>query len=373
MSPWIVALAAAAVCTVAASTPPPGNPSIAIFASPSTDCGTLPTDLTGVTGCVFSTYVRWLEAAGIRVVPLQWDAPLETKRAVMQKVNGVLFAGGSLDEQPGTYALFKSHVCDVVNIAKAWNKAGDRFVVWGTCQGFQMLCACAGGSLDVVSDGYTGLRPKMIPINYTAEGTTSRFLGSAPQDVRDFLTQHDSTLNYHHEGVRPELFLNNSGLRDMYRVTSTNVDLAGRPFVSTMEALDAPFYGVQWHPEWPPFDWSNTKIVRTNASVSVTQWASRFLRGELIGNNHSFPSPQVEETQVIEQLHHSYRGYGTARFWLGAQALEPHGMSSTSYAIIIVIAVAVALLTGVAGGMFIARHRTATSRSAVNENYAEVH
>lgn len=39
-------------------------------------------------------YVKWIEAAGARVVPLYYDAPETEIDAVLQQVNGVIFPGG---------------------------------------------------------------------------------------------------------------------------------------------------------------------------------------------------------------------------------------------------------------------------------------
>jgi gamma-glutamyl hydrolase len=43
----------------------------------------------------------------------------------------------------------------------------------------------------------------------------------------------------------------------MYNILSTNVDLSGRAFVSTVEVegKELPFFGVQWHPEKGLAEW----------------------------------------------------------------------------------------------------------------------
>ena len=47
-----------------------------------------------VTSCFHSLYVKWIEAAGARVVPLRYDAPLSELDALVGSLNGILFTGG---------------------------------------------------------------------------------------------------------------------------------------------------------------------------------------------------------------------------------------------------------------------------------------
>ena len=40
-----------------------------------------------------------------------------------------------------------------------------------------------------------------------------------------------------------------------YRILSTNLDYKGLEYVSTIEHLEYPIYGTQWHPEKPAYEW----------------------------------------------------------------------------------------------------------------------
>lgn len=42
-----------------------------------------------------ASYVKWLEQAGIRVIPIRYDLKQSTVRRMMQLINGVLVTGGS--------------------------------------------------------------------------------------------------------------------------------------------------------------------------------------------------------------------------------------------------------------------------------------
>ncbi|CUG91781.1 peptidase, putative [Bodo saltans] len=82
-------------------TPPsqPANPIIAHVTMPMSDCTSYATPPAGVDhsgGCVNHLYVKWLDAVGVRTVPLPWNADWESMRQILDSVNGVLLPGGDL-------------------------------------------------------------------------------------------------------------------------------------------------------------------------------------------------------------------------------------------------------------------------------------
>ena len=44
----------------------------------------------------------------------------------------------------------------------------------------------------------------------------------------------------------------------------------GLEYVSSIEARDYPFFGTQWHPEKPPYEFSDTTIPHSRSAVSVS-------------------------------------------------------------------------------------------------------
>ena len=46
------------------------------------------------TSCFHSMYVKWLEQAGARVVPLKYDASAEELKPILDSLNGILLTGG---------------------------------------------------------------------------------------------------------------------------------------------------------------------------------------------------------------------------------------------------------------------------------------
>jgi hypothetical protein len=217
---------------------------------------------------------RWLEAAGIRVVPMVWDSPVHEKLDMLSQVNGVqllqecckgvislliasvsigvLLPGGDLDHFSKVLDAYFVEAKFLYKYALQQNEKGDEFFMWGTCQGFQMLCACAADSLSVVEPGFQDTACVMMPLNFTKEAETSRMFGTTvtPAHILEALKSYPSTLNVHRFGVTPATFRTNANISTELVMLSTNVDGKGREFVSTMEHRSANIFGVQWHPEW---------------------------------------------------------------------------------------------------------------------------
>ncbi|KAF8715785.1 hypothetical protein HU200_026734 [Digitaria exilis] len=86
------------------------------------------------TSYIGASYVKFVEAAGARVIPLVYNEPEERLLEKLSLVNGVLFTGGS--EKQGVYfetikKVFQ-HVLDK-------NDAGEPFPLFAQCLGFELV------------------------------------------------------------------------------------------------------------------------------------------------------------------------------------------------------------------------------------------
>jgi gamma-glutamyl hydrolase len=72
---------------------------------------------------------------------------------------------------------------------------------------------------------------------------------------QNILATQNITMNNHVNGISPQKFLENDGLTSAFYITSTNIDQNGKPFVSTIESIHYPIYGVQYHPEKNNFEY----------------------------------------------------------------------------------------------------------------------
>ena len=92
------------------------------------------------TNYIATSYVKFYEGAGARVVPIHWDLPKEELKKVFDSVNGIAFPGGDLwllsGEDYTAYTLAGKYLYDLVIEA---NANGDYFPLSAVCLGYEML------------------------------------------------------------------------------------------------------------------------------------------------------------------------------------------------------------------------------------------
>lgn len=141
------------------------------------------------------------------------------------------------------------------------NERGDFFPVWGTCLGFEFLVQLVGGE-GCLQSGFNAENVS-LPLIFPSEEEEQKSGGIfsrkshlySTDSIREILSSQNITMNNHHMGITPNRFLNNSNLTHAFKITSTNFDLNGKEFVSTIESKKYPIYGIQWHPEKNNFEY----------------------------------------------------------------------------------------------------------------------
>ena len=121
-------LACASLCAVpaAADAAPHHTPIIVIMSHPTIAADNVSSDQS-IAGDQFmaASYVKWLEMAGARVMPLSYHATDADIDNIFDKVNGALFMGGGASLPSSARRLWSR--------AMEANVAGDVFPIWGTC------------------------------------------------------------------------------------------------------------------------------------------------------------------------------------------------------------------------------------------------
>lgn len=195
-----------------------------------------------------ASYVKEIESSGARVVPVNYYASNEELDFLFESLNGFFFVGGGATFPPSAQYIFDKTV--------AANDAGDYMPLWGTCMGFQWLLISASRDVDILDpkSGQFDAYNYSIPLDFTENAATSKFLKDAPDGVYEILATENVTMNNHHYGIYTEHFLETESLTSFFNMLSTNEDREGVEFVSTIEAYKYPIYGTQWHPEKNTFE-----------------------------------------------------------------------------------------------------------------------
>jgi imidazoleglycerol phosphate synthase glutamine amidotransferase subunit HisH len=195
---------------------------------------------------IATAHINWIRSVGMEILPIPFtttDFDYYVKR-----VNGLYLPSG------GAFALnqIEYYNCckNFIKSAIRENENGNYFPVWGGCMGMQQMMMIGDNkdNLNLLTrfDSFNNL---MLPLDITKEGLKSKLLSHASPRFLAKLQNTNCTLNNHKMGLSPSDFKKSKMLHRFYKIISTNKDRKGKEFVSTIEARDYPFYGVQWHPE----------------------------------------------------------------------------------------------------------------------------
>ncbi|XP_052032101.1 gamma-glutamyl hydrolase isoform X2 [Apodemus sylvaticus] len=178
---------------------------------------------------IAASYVKYIESAGARVVPIRVDLSDAEYEGLFRSINGVLFPGGGANLTHSGYS----------RVAKIFfNKAiesfdnGDYFPVWGTCLGLEELSILVSGENLLTCTNSTS---KKWPLNFTSAARHSRMFQNFPAELLKSLALENLTANFHKWSLSVKNFTENEKLKKFFNVLSTNT-AENIEFISSMEA-----------------------------------------------------------------------------------------------------------------------------------------
>ena len=275
------------------------RPIIGILANGPNDTSLLP-PYTSHDAYIAASYVKHIEAAGARVVPIPWYLPAARVRELARQLNGFLLPGGGVhffrDGALSPYGATTRILYD--ETVSAW-ASGETLPLWGTCLGHEMILTHAAGDDPNLDEGGFVSENVSMPLLLTDAGRASRLWGSAPAEVLDAL-QYNVTMNLHTFGITPAAFAA-SPAAAVLNVLSIGADANGKPFVSSTEGKDnLPIFTTQFHPEKATFEyWWTENVNHTYASIVANQWTARFFVQQARMNARRFDTPKAEYDALI--------------------------------------------------------------------------
>ena len=230
---------------------------------------------------ISSAHITWLTNQNLEVLAIPYTTT--DYKYYFDRINGLYLPSGG---------VFASNSDDYYKCCKQFlelaihaNDSGDYFPIWGGCMGMQQMLIIGDGHDNMKFleefDSYDNL---MLPLIFTDEGVDSKMMSHAKKNHPDYIVElmtKDETLNNHMMGISPKKFNKSSRLSSFYKIVSYNYDRKGKKFVSTIEGIKHPFYGVQWHPE----------------RSRQMDYFSEFFASEVKKNKHKL---RVDETKHME-------------------------------------------------------------------------
>ncbi|XP_026455256.1 gamma-glutamyl hydrolase 2-like [Papaver somniferum] len=241
---------------------------------------------------IAASYVKFIESAGARVIPLIYNEPEEVLYEKLNLVNGVLFTGGWAKT-----GLYYEVVEGIFKRVLKRNNAGDHFPLLAICLGFELLSKVISKDPDILekfsAQDHASTLQFIKPTNI--EGTVfQRF----PPELLQKLTTDCLAMQNHQYGVSPERFQENSALCSFFRVVTTCTDEDNQKYVSTVQAHDYPITGVQWHPEKNAFEWGYSTIPHSEDAIQVTQHVANYFISEARKSLNRPPTRKVLDNLI---------------------------------------------------------------------------
>ncbi|KAL7827303.1 hypothetical protein SRHO_G00330210 [Serrasalmus rhombeus] len=254
-----------------------------------------------------SSYVKYIESGGGRVIPIRLNQTREEHEKIFKSINGLLLIGGASNLETSEFA----HTTEIYfRLAVKANDVGDYFPIWGTCMGFQLLTVLVAEQ-NLLSD--TVAENVSWPLNLTSEASSSRMFEGFPPELLKALSEEALTGNFHHYGVTEQVFRGNEKLTSFFSILSINTAKNGAVFVSTMEGRKYPFYGVQWHPEVNRFQWSpQYSFPHSKNAVRLASLLAEFFVNEGRKSFHHFSQVEEESRALIYHYNPLYVANFTA-------------------------------------------------------------
>ncbi|CAH1989621.1 unnamed protein product [Acanthoscelides obtectus] len=252
---------------------------------------------------IAASYVKFLESAGARVIPVCLDSRDVQYDPIFRSINTVLFPGGAAYfKERGGYG---EAARKLYNLAKAVNEKGTYYPIIGVCLGHEVLPYADKGD-DIRTD--CELKNVAVPLKLAADYEKSKMFSKAPDEIISILKTKNVTYNFHQCCLTEKTFRRHKLLPE-WKITSTDEDINGIEFISSMENTRYPFYGTQFHPEKNLFEFkAGIGIPHSVEAVKISQYFANFFVEECRKNANRFPDHDLEKRTLIYNYQPIYTG-----------------------------------------------------------------
>ena len=256
------------------------------------------------TGYIVAAYVKFVEMAGARVIPLNCNDTDENLINLVTQINGVIYPGGEtiLLNDDGSYTDYARKGKLVLDKIKEMNDKGIYYPVWGICLGFQEITVIEAPYPDVFQRYKFNSSNVANNVTFVEGIAESKMYRNLPKYLLDALQTENITYNHHHDGVYPEVYKKFPELQQYY-VLAVSYDNKDVKYTASIEHKKYPFYGHQYHPEKTAFIWGKKLVIpKYQKAQELMQYYSNFFVNEARKNMNHFRDEKEERANLIQNF-----------------------------------------------------------------------
>jgi gamma-glutamyl hydrolase len=258
------------------------------------------------------SYMKWIEMSGARTAPIIFTWSRDRIAEVLSQVNGVLFPGGSIDRTP--LDDFKKYITtykQIISYAKEQTETGNPFPLWSTCLGFEFMMMMEGHTDEQIHDDYVksfgietvDARSYSVPLEfmYGEKDGDEKYMNMlmsplfSEMSLDDITKYQTNNILYMNHGygfpLIPELL---AWYDKFLHILAKNKDKKGLEYVSAIKYKEYPFYGVQFHPEKPNFEWLDATIPHDEMAINASIQFSNFFINEARKNKNTVVDERIQ-------------------------------------------------------------------------------
>lgn len=185
---------------------------------------------------IMAAYIKFVEQAGARVVPIHHTDSDEQILTLLSQINGVVFPGGGTDlnNEDGSLTEYSRKGKVILDRVKEMNDQGIYFPVWAICLGFQQVTVIEAPFQNVLLHNSFDSYNYANNVTFIEDLSKSKMYRDMPQHLVNAIQKENITFNSHHDGVYPETYSKFPGLQDYY-VLAVSYDNKGVRYTATIE------------------------------------------------------------------------------------------------------------------------------------------
>ncbi|XP_075163458.1 lethal (3) 72Dr [Haematobia irritans] len=258
------------------------------------------------------SYVKYLETAGAKVIPIWNNRPRTYYESIMNKINGILLPGGAIffnkkyctkDLTNDSYLSSKY----IFDIAVELNRKGKYFPLWGTCLGFQLILTHSSGMADIRQDCQSMNASMAIKFEDAEVLQESKLFQNIALDIVEKMIKQPFGFHFHRYCITKgdlEMFK----ISNQWRVLALNQDEKGLEFISIVEHKEFPFFGAQFHPERVIFEYMGPQdhCHHCLSCFELNQYFAKFFVSQCCKSHQRFTSYEEEIRHSIYNFSSTY-------------------------------------------------------------------